>query len=205
MGKDMGKFAAQVAALILVLTISMATCIVTCSSAPDEAVGRVVTVVSGDSFGIELKLIDPRANPIDSVKLADIESPSTIFPEGKTAKKYAASLLKNKTVYLDIDDSVASGRNEFNQLVCVVYLMDDQSRPVWPPVNRILVDSGYATLKDDQKNEFNSTTWWQEPVFPKIDIRSKLIDQSQKAVSENKVLEIDPNSSMISIGYRRSL
>lgn len=201
----MGKFAAQVAALILVLTISMATCIVTCSSAPDEAVGRVVTVVSGDSFGIELKLIDPRANPIDSVKLADIESPSTIFPEGKTAKKYAASLLKNKTVYLDIDDSVASGRNEFNQLVCVVYLMDDQSRPVWPPVNRILVDSGYATLKDDQKNEFNSTTWWQEPVFPKIDIRSKLIDQSQKAVSENKVLEIDPNSSMISIGYRRSL
>ena len=201
----MGKFAAQVAALILVLTISMVTCIVTCSSAPDEAVGRVVTVVSGDSFGIELKLIDPRANPIDSVKLADIESPSTIFPEGKTAKKYAASLLKNKTVYLDIDDSVASGRNEFNQLVCVVYLMDDQSRPVWPPVNRILVDSGYATLKDDQKNEFNSTTWWQEPVFPKIDIRSKLIDQSQKAVSENKVLEIDPNSSMISIGYRRSL
>lgn len=201
----MGKFAAQVAALILVLTISMATCIVTCSSAPDEAVGRVVTVVSGDSFGIELKLIDPRANPIDSVKLADIESPSTIFPEGKTAKKYAASLLKNKTVYLDIDDSVASGRNEFNQLVCVVYLMDDQSRPVWPPVNRILVDSGYAALKDDQKNEFNSTTWWQEPVFPKIDIRSKLIDQSQKAVSENKVLEIDPNSSMISIGYRRSL
>jgi endonuclease YncB( thermonuclease family) len=205
MEKDMGKLAVSASATILVLTTLILACIPACSSAPDEAVGRIVAVVSGDSFGIELQITDPRANPIDSVKLADIESPSTIFPEGKAAKKYATSLLKNKTVYLDIDDSVASGRNEFNQLMCVVYLMDDQSRPVWPPVNRILVDSGYATLKDDPKNEFNSTTWWQEPVFPKIDIRSKLIDQSQKAVSENKVLEIDPNSSMISIGYRRSL
>jgi endonuclease YncB( thermonuclease family) len=197
----MTSFVSRAPILILVLI----TFILIGSSAPDEAIGRVVTVVSGDSFGIEIKVADPRANQIDSVRLADIESPSTVYPEGKTAKKFAVSLLKNKTVFLDIDDNATGGRNEFNQLVCVAYLMDNQSRPVWPSVNRILVDSGYATLKDDLNNEFNSTTWWQEPVFPKKDFRSVLIDQSKKTINDAAVIEKDANSSLISIGYRRSM
>jgi len=174
-------------------------------SAPDEAIGRVVSVVSGDSFGIEIQLPDPRTNQIDSIKLADIESPSTIYPEGKAAKRFAVSLLKNRTVFLDIDDNASGGRNEFNQLICVVYLMDNESRPVWPCVNRILVDSGNAVLKDDQSNEFNTTTWWQEPVFPeKKALRMPASSQPNALMGDAKVIEKDPNSSLISIGYRRS-
>jgi hypothetical protein len=44
---------------------------------PDEAVGRVVSVISGDSLGIEMLIADVRTNNIDSIKLADIEAPST--------------------------------------------------------------------------------------------------------------------------------
>ena len=134
---------------------------------PDEAVGRVVSVISGDSLGIEMLIADARTNNIDSIKLADIEAPSTVTAEGKAAQKYAFSLLKNKTVYLDINDNTTGTRNEWSQLICVIYLMDSEFRPVWPPVNRILVDGGYARLNDDMNNEFNSSAWWQQPpVFP---------------------------------------
>ena len=130
---------------------------------PDEAVGRVVSVISGDSLGIEMLIADARTNNIDSIKLADIEAPSTVTAEGKAAQKYAFSLLKNKTVYLDINDNTSGTRNEWSQLICVIYLMDSEFRPVWPPVNRILVDGGYARLNDDVNNEFNSSAWWQQP------------------------------------------
>jgi endonuclease YncB( thermonuclease family) len=113
---------------------------------PDEAVGRVVSVISGDSLGIEMLIADARTNNIDSIKLADIQAPSTVTKEGKAAQKYALSLLKNKTVYLDINDNASGARNEWSQLICVIYLMDSEYRPVWPPVNRILVDGGYARL-----------------------------------------------------------
>ena len=142
---------------------------------PDEAVGRVVSVISGDSLGIEMLIADARTNNIDSIKLADIEAPSTVTAEGKAAQKYAFSLLKNKTVYLDINDNTTGTRNEWSQLICVIYLMDSEFRPVWPPVNRILVDGGYARLNDDMNNEFNSSAWWQQPpVFPPGEKRDRL-------------------------------
>ena len=193
---------------------------------PDEAAGRVVSVISGDSLGIEMLIADARANSIDSIKLADIEAPSTVTAEGKVAQKYALSLLKNKTVYLDINDNTSSGRNEWSQLICVVYLMDSEYRPVWPPVNRILVDGGYARLNEDKNNEFNSSAWWQEPpIFPagkKRDLLKAMLEEQpqpeqQLAVepssspagvimgSYNKgsVLEKDSASGRISIGYRK--
>ena len=86
---------------------------------PDEAAGRVVSVVSGDSLGIEMIISDPRTNYIDNIKLADIAAPSTVTAEGKAAKAYAASLLKNKTVYLDIDDNLSQCRNQYSQLICL--------------------------------------------------------------------------------------
>ena len=60
---------------------------------PDEAAGRVVSVVSGDSLGIEMIISDPRTNYIDNIKLVDIAASSTVTAEGKAAKSYAASLL----------------------------------------------------------------------------------------------------------------
>ena len=191
---------------------------------PDEAVGRVVSVISGDSLGIEMLIADARTNNIDSIKLADIEAPSTVTAGGKAAQKYAFFLLKNKTVYLDINDNTSGTRNEWSQLICVVYLMDSEFRPVWPPVNRILVDGGYAKLNDDPNNEFNSSAWWQQPpVFPPGEKRDRLLAMLEKpplpeqetlvgpssaagvimgSSKKSSVLEKDSASGRVSIGYR---
>jgi hypothetical protein len=193
---------------------------------PDEAVGRVVSVISGDSLGIEMIIADARTNNIDSIKLANIRAPSTVTAEGKAAQKYALSLLKNKTVYLDINENATGARNEWGQLICVIYLMDSEYRPVWPPVNRILVDGGYARLNEDPNNEFNSSTWWQQPpVFPPGEKRDQLkamLERSQLPENMNlaepspitsgvimgsskkgSVLEKDNTSGRVSIGYRK--
>jgi endonuclease YncB( thermonuclease family) len=192
---------------------------------PDEAVGRVVSVISGDSLGIEMLIADARTNNIDSIKLADIQAPSTVTAEGKAAKKYAFSLLKNKTVYLDINDNASGARNEWSQLICVIYLMDSEYRPVWPPVNRILVDGGYARLIETKNCEFDSSAWWQPPpVFPPGEKRDRLLamlegrpqpeqvtfvgpSSSSNGVimgssKKGSVLEKDSTSGRVSIGYR---
>lgn len=192
--------------LVLLLTFIL---IHVAAAAPDEAIGRVVSVLSGDAFGIEIQSGDQRVQRIDRVKLADVDSPSTLVAEGKAAKKYAASILRNKTVYLDIDDNTTGGRNDVGQLICVVYLEDSNSRPVWPPFNRILVESGHAVVNDAKNNEFNATAWWGAPPEMKIR-RPQAVINGEVAVNgdeairpDAKVLEKDPNSSLISIGYRR--
>jgi endonuclease YncB( thermonuclease family) len=172
-------------------------------AAPDEAIGRVVSVLSGDSFGIEIGSGDQRVQRIDRVKLADVDSPSTLEASGKAAKKYAASILRNKTVYLDIDDKAPGGRNDLGLLVCVVYLLDSNSRPVWPPFNRIIVEEGHAVV-NDANNEFNATAWWQSPPEMKISRTLPSMFGEDEVRPEAKVLEKDPNSSLISIGYRRN-
>ncbi|MCX6676655.1 MAG: hypothetical protein NTU95_01750 [Methanothrix sp.] len=192
---------------------------------PDEAVGRVVSVISGDSLGIEMLIADARTNNIDSIKLADIEAPSTVTAEGKAAQKYALSLLKNKTVYLDINDNASGTRNEWSQLICVIYLMDSEYRPVWPPVNRILVDGGYARLIDDKNNEFNSSAWWQQPPAFPLGTKRDLLKAMQEggplpeqetvvglssspagvimgSSKKGSVLEKDSATGRMSIGYR---
>lgn len=199
---------------------------------PDEAVGRVVSVISGDSLGVEMLIADGRTNAIDSIKLADIVAPSTVTDEGKASQKYALSLLKNKMVYLDINDN-NSTRNEWSQLICVIYLMDSEYRPVWPPVNRILVEDGYARQVDDPNNEFNPSLWWKPPpVFPLGEKRDQLIAMLKKAQQDQEralaqqssnssmtgdsrssllmgsfksgdVLEKDASSGRINIGYRK--
>ena len=91
----------QLALLVLLLALSFMP---PAFGLPDEAVGRVVSVISGDSLGIEMLIADARTNNIDSIKLADIQAPSTVTAQGKASQKYALSLLKNKMVYLDIND-----------------------------------------------------------------------------------------------------
>jgi endonuclease YncB( thermonuclease family) len=174
------------------------------AAAPDEAVGRIVSILGGDSFGIEMESLDPRTKQIDRVKLADVVSQSTLTPEGKIAKEFMASILKNKTVYLDIDDNSVGGRNDLGQLICVVYLIDSESRPVWPCFNRMLVDNGYAIVKDSKKNEFNASAWWQKP--PDMNMKRSVIMASRapKYRNDTIVLKKDATSSLISIGYRHS-
>lgn len=200
--------------LLLISLFIQAAVITVTVGVPEEAFGRVVSVISGDSLGIEIIFSDPRTNNVDSIKLADIISPSTVTPEGKAAKEYARSLLKNKTVYIDIDDSTASGRNEWSQLICVIYLVDSEYRPMWPPVNRIIVDYGFAKLDDDRKNEFDPSTWWQEPTIIPEGSKDNLLKKmaEKKTASEGNVAVIDATKSgvmqkdsqsgRVSIGYR---
>ena len=155
------------------------------SGVPEEAVGRVVSVISGNSLGVQMLISDPRTNNVDSIKLADIASPSTVTPEGKAAQKYVRSLLWNKTVYLDIDNSTTSGRNEWSQLICGVYLVDSEYRPIWPPVNRMIVDAGYAKVNDDKKNEFDPSTWWKETTIPEGEKENLTRDTAEKKSAAN--------------------
>ena len=67
-------------------------------------------------------IADARANNIDSIKLADSNT-LTRNPGRQSRSKYAFSLLKNKMVYLDINGNISGARNEWSQLICVVYLM----------------------------------------------------------------------------------
>lgn len=180
---------------------------------PDEAVGRIVSVISADSLGIEMQISDPRTRGVDSIKLADILAPSTVTPEGKAAQKAAESLLKNQTVYIDIDENSSDGRNEWGQLVCVIYLMDSRYRPIWPPVNRILVDEGHADLADDGNNEFDSAAWWKDrdPIpqgstgnilkYKDLMTTPRAAAESQNSGSKSSVLDMS-NAGQISIGYR---
>lgn len=200
--------------LLLILLFIQATVIPVAVGVPEEAFGRVVSVISGDSLGIEIIFSDPRTNNVDSIKLADIISPSTVTTEGKAAKEFASSLLKNKTVYIDIDDSTASGRNEWSQLICVLYLTDSEYRPMWPPVNRIIVDYGFAKLDDDRENEFDPSTWWQEPTIvpegSKDNLLKKMAEKETASegnaaiidATKSGVMQKDSQSGRVSIGYR---
>jgi len=177
---------------------------------PDEAAGRVVSVVSGDSLGIEMLISDPRTNEIDSIKLADIDAPSTVTAEGKAAKAYVAALLKNKTVFLDIEDNITRCRSQWGQLICLVYLRDESGQPLWPPVNRIMVDEGYALLDDDAGNEFNASAWWGQPSLPlsgeKGDQLNAMLEKSPSAKlpeesNEVSILKKSSTSGAYVIGY----
>jgi endonuclease YncB( thermonuclease family) len=178
---------------------------------PDEAVGRVVSVISADSLGIEMQISDPRTRGVDSIRLADILAPSTVTAEGKAAQKAAELLLKNQTVYIDIDDSSNEGRNEWGQLVCVIYLMDSRYRPIWPPVNRRLVDEGHAYLAEDNSNEFDSSAWWKDPIpqgsvgnmlrYKEIMSGAREAAGGQDSANKSSVLEMS-SAGRVSIGYR---
>jgi hypothetical protein len=96
-------------------------------------------------------------------------------------------------VYLDINDN-NSTRNEWSQLLCVIYLMDSEYRPVWPPVNRILVEDGYAKQVDDPNNEFDPSVWWKPPpVFPLGDKRDQLIAMLKKAQQDREMALAAPS------------
>ena len=182
---------------------------------PDEAAGRIVSVISADSMGIEMLVGDQRTRDVDSVKLADIVAPSTVTPEGKAAQKAAVLLLKNQTVYIDIDENSPGGRNEWGQLICVIYLIDSQYRPMWPPVNRILVDEGHAQLQENGDNEFNSSAWWQEPISQGSTSTGNILiykekmqtppkaAESSNAAAKSSILDMVSNAGQVSIGYRK--
>jgi len=142
-------------------------------AAQDEAFGVVTNVVDGDTFDVTIEKGDSRiVSGVERVRLADVNSPEIGTAQGPSAKDFTFAVLMNKRIYLDIDDLSVNGRDTYGRLVSVVYLTGYYGQPLASPnFNRMLVDSGYASLDNSTNNEFNPKDWWSEPdsgsmVFP---------------------------------------
>jgi len=135
------------------------------SAASDEASGIVTNVVDGDTFDLRIEKTDPRIiYEIERVRLADVDSPEMSTPDGLPAKVYTTETLLGKKIWLDIDNRSVDGRDPYDRLLAVVYLEDLNGTINATPFNRLLVDAGFAVVKDYSNNEFDPATWWAEGI-----------------------------------------
>jgi micrococcal nuclease len=142
----------QAIALFVLLFISLAT------SAPDEAYGRVVKVVDGDTIDVQLQ-DSLLSEDLIRVRLADIDCPETrgskACEAGKKASAYTKTWLQSAYVFLDLDDK--TGKDPFDRWVAVVYLSENNQPG--RNFNKMLVDAGHAIIDDFENNEFNPGSW----------------------------------------------
>lgn len=115
------------------------------SSLEIDATAFVVEIVDGDTF---------RTADGYKVRLADVNAPERGEREYREAKKFLASLIYRRTVYLDVDDIGRTDR--YGRLICVVYV--DYNSTHYKNVNKALVINGHAVIAD-HKNEFNPYAW----------------------------------------------
>ncbi|KUK43732.1 MAG: Extracellular nuclease [Methanothrix harundinacea] len=133
------------------------------SAAQDEASGIVTNVVDGDTFDIRIEETDPRIiYDIERVRLADVDSPEMSTLDGLPAEVYTTETLLGKKVWLDIDNTSGDGRDPYNRLLAVVWLEDLNGTINATPFNRLLVDAGFAVVKDYSNNEFDPDDWWNK-------------------------------------------
>ncbi|NYT01770.1 MAG: hypothetical protein GKC10_03295 [Methanosarcinales archaeon] len=144
-----------------------------CLAYPGEVKGVVVGVDDAETF--DLMVTDNGSlnlSPVERVKLADVEVPTMLGPEGQRAESFVAAVLLNRTVWLDLDNSSSQGRDDLGRLTAVVYLTDSQGQQVPSPnFNRMMVDSGFAEVDEFVDNEFDLDEWWGEaPEQPAGDV-----------------------------------
>ena len=143
--------------LALVLSLSLLA-----TGAPDEAYGRVIKVVDGDTINIALQDYNSSqvSEDIIRIRLADIDTPEVRGPKaceaGKVASAYTRTWLLSNYVFLDLDDK--TGKDPYGRWVAVVYLSED-GKP-GRNFNKMLMDSGHAEIDDYPNNEFNPWSWW---------------------------------------------
>jgi len=70
------------------------------------------------------------------------------------AKNFLIDLIRNKSVYLDIDDIYE--KDQYGRLVCVAYIRYNSTH--FENVNKALSVGGYAVI-DNYYNEFNPYIW----------------------------------------------
>ncbi len=134
-------------------------CLAAC--APDEAYGRVIKVVDGDTIDIALQDYNSSqiAEDVMRIRLADIDTPEVRGPKaceaGKNASAYTRNWLLSNYVFLDLDDK--TGKDPYGRWVAVVYLAED-GRP-GRNFNKQLVDASYAVIEDFKNNEFDPWIW----------------------------------------------
>jgi len=131
------------------------------SAAPDEAMGVVTYVESGDTFEVWIEKFDPRIEEsYEMVRLADVDSPGSNTAEGRAAKEFTEAMLLKKRVWLDIDNRSEDGRGPYGRLICVVYLETPNGSINNESFNKMLVDAGHATVRDFETNGFDPVDWW---------------------------------------------
>jgi micrococcal nuclease len=124
-------------------------------AAPGEANGVVTYVVDGDTFYVQIQGYDSRIGNI-SVRLADVDSPEMNTSEGKDSRNYTFQVLNGSFVSLDLDDD--TGKDKYCRWVAVVFFQNQDGTPA--NFNRMLVDSGHASIWNFCNNEFDPRTWW---------------------------------------------
>jgi micrococcal nuclease len=131
------------------------------TGAPDEAYGRVIKVIDGDTFDVTLE--DYNSSQISEdvirIRLADIDTPETrgakACEAGKNASAYTRTWLQSSYIFLDLDDK--TGKDPYSRWVAVAYLAED-GRP-GRNFNKMLVDTGHAVIEDFRNNEFDPRSW----------------------------------------------
>jgi len=136
--ETLAKTAMLLAAILLSFT---AQCFHSVACSEIDMVSTVVSVYDGDTFTLATG---------DKVRLADINAPEVGEKGSIEARDYLSSLVRQKTVYLDIDDM--NRTDKYGRLVCVVYV--DYNSTHYLNVNKALIDGGYAEIKD-YPNEFD--------------------------------------------------
>jgi micrococcal nuclease len=119
------------------------------TASPDEASGVVLRVIDGATFEIQ---------GFGLVRLADIDTPKMGTIEGVHAREYALENLLGVQVFIDIDDKM--GRRPNAETTCVAYLANRNGTPdLNKNFNKMIVQSGYAVIRNDTRNEFDPSKW----------------------------------------------
>lgn len=125
--------------------------IIAASASPDEVSGVVLRVVDGDTFEVQ---------GLGLVRLADIDSPEMGTIEGVHAREYALENLLGIQVFLDIDNCTGRSKAPNSETTCVAYLAYRNGTPnLNRNFNKMIVKSGYATVRNDTRNEFDPVKW----------------------------------------------
>jgi endonuclease YncB( thermonuclease family) len=132
----------------LILLFSQNILLVNCSSGEFQKTVLVEWVIDGDTF---------RTSDDEHVRLADINTPEVNQTGYWEATNYMIDLIKNKVVYLDVDNIYTyDDEGQGDRYVCVVYVDFNQSH--YLNVNKALLENNLAVIWDHY-NEFNPNTW----------------------------------------------
>ncbi len=138
------QFLIKVTFIIIILAVLFP--LVTAESISINRTGIVSTLIDGSSFQL---------GSGETIKLASIDTPNSGQPGFLESKNYLTTLIKGKTVYLDI--GVAAITDQQGKLLSVVYL--DYNSTHYENVNMAMIQNGYAAPNNQNNNGFNIGTW----------------------------------------------
>lgn len=125
-----------------------------------DAVALVGNVIDGDTFTATITCVSKpfegkvRVGVEYRVRLADINAPEINTEDGIKAWRALESLVKDRTVLLDVDDVEVFDR--YGRIVAVTYVEYNRTHVL--NVNKWMVETGKAMIWD-HRNEFNPTKW----------------------------------------------